>query len=134
MLKEQSERDLVVSLKTLRAERKAIELKLEEVSKLENAAEALLLDYLESENKNASARYDNGIGYALISKPRIFASCPEEDFFQMKQFLMKEGREDLIKERVMPSSLSAFISERITEGKEIPIWVKYYIKSSIKLY
>lgn len=133
MQNELTERELVLRLKTRRAERKELEIKLDELQRAENEAEQALLEYLESINASQTAKFD-GIGYAMIPKPRLYASYSDENIDQLKHFLTNEGRLDLLKEKVMPSSLSSFVSERVAEGKPIPDFIKYYLKSSIKIY
>ena len=52
----------------------------------------------------------------------------------MFEFLQAQNREDLIKTTVMPQSLSSFTSECIEQGIEIPEFITYYLKPSIRLY
>jgi len=128
-----NERDLVLRLKTYRTQRKELEAKLDELQRAENEAEQALLEHLESINASQTAKFD-GIGYAMIPKPRLFASCPEENFGQLKHYLTNLNRLDLVKEKVMPSTLSSFVSEQIAEGKPIPDFINYYLKSTVKIY
>ena len=88
---------------------------------------------MESNSAVATAKYE-GIGYAQIQKPRLYASCKEENMERLFEFLKEQGREDLIKTTVLPQSLSSFTSECIETGAEVPEFVSYYLKPSIRLY
>jgi len=92
-----------------------------------------LIEYLESSGATATKRYKD-LGYAQIPKPRLYASCRQENMDKLFAFLKAQGREDLIKTTVMPQSLSSFASECVSEGVEMPDVVNYYFKSSIRLY
>jgi len=128
-----SEKDLVSRLKSFRNERKELEIKLDEIKRAEAEAESNLLEHLEAINATATAKYDN-VGYAVAMKPRCFATCVESEFDNLKNYLANEGRLDLVKEKVMPSTLSAYVSELIAAGKPIPACISYYLKTSIKVY
>jgi hypothetical protein len=128
-----SERDLVLSLKNRRVERKEIEAKLDEIKYAEAEAETALIEYLESIGASQSAKYD-GIGSATMVKPRLFASCSEENFDKLRDYLIKNERADLIKEKVMPQTLSVYVAELVEQGREIPEFISYYLKQSVRIY
>jgi hypothetical protein len=95
--------------------------------------ESRLIEFLEANSAISTAKYE-GIGYAQIQKPRLYASCRQEDMDRLFDFLKEQDREDLIKTTVMPQSLSSFTKERIEEGLEVPEFINYYLKPSIRLY
>jgi len=131
-MEQQEERDLIVSLKNLRAKKKELLQLLEEVKFDEAKVESALIEELENKSATATARYDN-VGVASISKPRLFASCNIDNFPKLEKYLAEIGRTDLIKTTVMPSTLSAFVSELISEGKPIPDYVNYYLKATVRI-
>ncbi|MDX9703981.1 MAG: hypothetical protein RBU23_13195 [Candidatus Auribacterota bacterium] len=92
-----------------------------------------LIEFLESHSAVATAKYE-GIGYAQIQKPRLYASCTQNNLDKLFTFLRDKGRDDLIKTIVQPQSLSSFVKECIENGIEIPECISYYLKPSIKLY
>ena len=127
------ERDLLSRFKCAKERRdqmkEALKLAQEEFEK----EESRLIEFLEANSAISTAKYE-GIGYAQIQKPRLYASCRQEDMNRLFDFLKEQDREDLIKTTVMPQSLSSFTKERIEEGLEVPEFINYYLKPSIRLY
>ena len=127
------ERELVMQFKQAKERRDRLKGDLKNVQEEYDRAEYALIEFLESKSAISTSKY-TGIGYAQIQKPRIYANCGQEDMEKLFSFLKEKQREDLIKTTVMPQSLSNFTKECIEGGVEIPEFIKYYLKSSIRLY
>jgi hypothetical protein len=95
--------------------------------------ESQLIEFLETNSAISTAKYE-GIGYAQIQKPRLYASCRQERIEDLFEFLKQQNREDLIKTTVMPQSLSSFTKECIEDGIEVPECINYYLKPTVRLY
>ena len=128
-----TERDLVLQFKCAKEKRDALKEGLKQAQEEYEKIEFGLIEFLESNSAISTAKYE-GIGYVQIQKPRLYASCKEENLQDLFVFLKDQGREDLIKTTVAPQSLSTFMSERIENGAEIPECVSYYLKPSVRLY
>ncbi|HOD12929.1 MAG TPA: hypothetical protein P5110_09785 [Candidatus Omnitrophota bacterium] len=128
-----AERTLVLQFKCAKEKRDAIKESLKLAQEEYEKTEFALIEFMESNSAVATAKYE-GIGYAQIQKPRLYASCKEENMERLFEFLKEQGREDLIKTTVLPQSLSSFTSECIETGAEVPEFVSYYLKPSIRLY
>lgn len=127
------ERELIIKFKSLQDKKDSIEESLKSVKKELEQVESQLIEMLESQSAEASARYE-GIGYVRINKPRLYANCKNDDMEKLFGYLETVGRTDLIKTTVAPQSLSSFVSESIGNGVEIPPYIGYYLKQSIRLY
>jgi hypothetical protein len=127
------ERDLVIQFKCAKEKKDALKEDLKNAQEEFDKAESRLIEFLESNSAISTAKYE-GLGYAQIQKPRLYASCRQENMDDLFQFLKEQEREDLIKTTVMPQTLSSFVSECIEEGREIPEFINYYLKPSIRLY
>ena len=92
-----------------------------------------LLELLTTEEKKSSARYE-GLGYVTVIKPQVRASITIEKQEEAFSFLRKQGREDLIKETVHPSSISAYVKSQLEEGLEVPECISYCLITHLKLY
>ncbi len=128
-----TERDLVAQFRRAKENRDQIKDDLKEAQAEYDITESRLIEFLESNSAISTAKYE-GLGYAQIQKPRLYASCKEGDMERLFEFLREQAREDLIKTTVMPQSLSNFVKECIEGGAEIPEYVSYYLKPSIRLY
>lgn len=93
--------------------------------------ESQLVEMLETTGKDATAKYA-GIGFCSLKKPTLYASCRKEYEDKLFEFLRNHGMESLIKETVNSRSLSSFISDVILEGKEVPDFISYYMKNSLR--
>ena len=128
-----NEKDLLVSFK---AKKEALE-QAKEAQKAAQSeydmAEKDLIEHLNTIGADATASYD-GLGYAKMSKPTVYASCLKENEDNLKDTLRKMGRGDLIRETINPRSLSALVKELIEAGQEPPAEVNYYLKTSIRVY
>jgi hypothetical protein len=133
MSNETHERDLVrtyVAAKekadALSAEAKAAK------AALEKAAIALI-EHMEANELNATASYE-GYGRVQSNKPRLFASVTQPNLGKVMEHLRSVGRDDLIKTNINSSSLSAFVSECLEQGNEVPEGVSYYLKPQLRIY
>lgn len=128
-----TERDLVIEFKRAREKRDLLKDDLKSAQEELDRTEACLIEFLDAHSAVQTARY-KGIGYAQIQKPRLYANCRQERMEELFSFLRSLNRDDLIKTTVMPQSLSSFTSECIEEGVELPEFITYYLKPSIRLY
>lgn len=128
-----TERDLVLQFKCAKEKRDRMKESLKDAQAEYDLAESRLIEFLESNSAVSTAKYE-GLGYAQIQKPRLYASCRQENMDKLFSFLKDQQREDLIKTTVMPQSLSSFTKECIENGIEVPECINYYLKSSIRLY
>jgi hypothetical protein len=132
-MNKEAERDLLCRFKCAKERRDQMKEALKQAQEEFEQEESRLIEFLEGNSAISTAKYE-GIGYAQIQKPRLYASCRQEDLNRLFDFLKEQEREDLIKTTVMPQSLSSFTKERIEEGLEVPEFISYYLKPSIRLY
>lgn len=130
------ERELVFKLKELRAKADALEAELSEVTKEEMATEARLIELLQLNGATTTAKYD-GVGSFSVLKPRVYASFKKDNEKAVFDYLTKEGRADMIKPTIHPQSLSAFVTECLENGKQLPKLggeelITYYSKTGLK--
>ena len=128
-----TERDLVAQFRRAKEKRDNLKDDLKAAQVEYDMTESRLIELLESNSAISTDKYE-GLGYAQIQKPRLYASCKEENMERLFDFLREKAREDLIKTTVMPQTLSSFVKECIETGIEIPDYVSYYLKPSIRLY
>jgi len=128
-----TERDLVLRFKRAKERREDLKDCLQNAQEEYEQSESRLIEFLEAHSAVSTARYE-GLGYAQMQKPRLYASCRQENMERLLAFLNEQKREDLIKTTVMPQSLSSFTSECIEHGIELPDCITYYLKPSIRLY
>ena len=127
-----TEKELIIDYKQRKSVVQTLQDELFIAKKRRDETEAQLLELLDREDKTRSASYE-GIGYVTAVKPRLFASCKEENVDNLFTFLKGLGREDLIKEKVHPGSLSTLIGERVEQGLDVPEFINYYLKQSIRV-
>lgn len=128
-----TERDLLIEFKTAAQRLDDIKEAQKDAQAVKDAAETALVEHLTGIEAEATGKYD-GIGYAKMSKPRVFASCKVENKAELKTYLKEKGREDLIKEDVSAQALSGFVGELVEQGKPIPEFIGYYLKTSVRIY
>lgn len=128
-----TERNLVLQFKCAKEKRDALKDELKQAQEEYEKTEFAVIEFLEANSAVSTAKYE-GLGYAQIQKPRLYASCKEENLEVLFGFLKDQGREDLIKTTVLSQSLSSFTSECIENGTEIPECISYYLKPSLRLY
>lgn len=127
------EKELLVKLKASKEARDSLRESLKAAQAEYDKAEFALIEFLEANSAVSTAKYE-GVGYAQIQKPRLYASCREENMPDLIAFVEGQGRGDLVKTTVLPQTLSGYASERLAEGLDIPEFISYYLKSSIRLY
>ena len=128
-----TERDLVAQFRRAKEKRDNLKDDLKAAQVEYDMTESRLIELLESNSAISTDKYE-GLVYEQIQKPRLYASCKEENMERLFDFLREKAREDLIKTTVMPQTLSSFVKECIETGIEIPDYVSYYLKPSIRLY
>ena len=127
-----NEKDLLRAFKLAKEKKDKADAALDEAKNEFDKAEFCLIEFLENESATATATYD-GLGRAQMNKPKLYASCKNENQDDLFKFLEEQGREDLIKTAVPAPSLSSFVKECIEEGIEFPKFINYYLKTSLKL-
>lgn len=128
-----SEIDLVIKLRDTKRQKEEIENALKLVKEELIKTESLLIEALNAEGKEASARYE-GIGFVSLSKPQLFASYLKDNEETVFEFVRSQGREDLIKPTIHARSLSSYVGELIERGEKVPEYVNYYLKPQLKFY
>lgn len=128
-----NERDIVMQFS--RAKQKLADAKdAQAIAQAEfDAVETQLLEHLENTRADATASYE-GIGYVRAQKPRLYASCSIEAMPNLIEHLERIGRKDMVRETVNPQTLSAFVSECIDSGAQVPDMVTFYLKPQLRLY
>jgi len=127
------ERDLLSQLKSTRQTVTECDQALKDARATERSAEQALLDYLEAKHSSATGRYD-GLGWASIGKPRLFATCPAEHFTTLAAWLRDHEQGAAIKETVHSSTLSQIVGECLRDGVALPEGISYYLKPQVRLY
>lgn len=133
MTERATERDLVQMLKAAREMTEKLETDLKAAKDAEMKAESALIELLEANGAEATAHYE-GVGHFKLMRPRLYANVTKDNQEKLFAYLGEIGREDLIKTTVMPQTLSTFVKERIEEGQEIPEFIGYYLKNSLRLF
>ena len=128
-----TERDLVIMFKEAKEKKARKENSLEYAIKELEIITSRLIEYLESKSATATASYE-GVGYAQINKPKLYATCNKENIEKLIALLKSLSRDDMIKTGVSPQSLSTFVSECIDNGKQVPEYISYYLKPNVRLY
>lgn len=128
-----SEKELVQAFREQFERVERTEKELDEAKQEMEKTKQALLDLFEAEGKERTATYA-GIGFITRTKPRLYANCNEENKPELFAILRQEGRADLIKEIVHPSSLSSYVGELLDSGKPIPGCIGYILKPAVRLY
>lgn len=127
-----TERELLEKFKRAKEQKDIAEENYEAAKDDYNKAEWALMQHMEDYEKTKTATYD-GLGYAIIPKPRLYANCSEENKEELFDYLEKIKRTDLIKTDVNAQTLSAFVREQLELGTEIPKFINCYFKKSVQL-
>lgn len=127
-----SEKELIEQFKEAKDQYESLDSQAKEAKQKLETIEARLVETLEAEGKERSATYE-GIGFVSLMKPRVYANYLKENEADLFRFLRCD-RPDLVKETVNPVSLSTYVKELFEQGKEIPKYVNYYFKKSVRLY
>lgn len=128
-----TERELLLQYQAARKHKDELTDQLKDAQAAVDGAETQLMEYLESKAAVATAKYE-GVGYARIEKPRLYANCRNDDQEKLFEFLRAKQREDLIRTVVNNAQLSSFVRECLAEGVKLPEFITYYLKPKVKLY
>ena len=128
-----SEHDLVIQFRNNFEAVEAMDARLEDAKKALEATKQALLDMFEQNGTERTASYE-GVGFITRTKPRLYASCNEENKPALFDILRQAGREDMIKSVVNPSSLSSYVGELVDAGRPVPPVISYVLKQSVRLY
>ena len=133
MDKAQSEYDLLIKFNADKAKLQQLKDATTEAQKEFDETERQLIERLQDEGKNSTARYE-GIGYIGVNSPVVYASYTAENKDSLFKFLRSRKRQDLIQRTVNSRSLSSYIKELLDAGKKVPECVSYYLKVSARFY
>lgn len=128
-----SEKELLEIFAAAKQRKEELEEELSKANAVYDRAKMELVEYLEDRDANRTARYE-GIGYATLAKPRIYASCVEENKEKLFELVREKGREDLIKVQIHPSSLSSWIKELIEGNEAVPDFVSFHFEDQVRFY
>lgn len=127
------EMDLVFKYRYAKELLESKQLQLDEAKKSVENIETELIDLLQAEGKERTAKYE-GVGFISLMSPKVYASCLKEKEEELFSYLRSEGREDMIRPTVNARTLSSYTKELMEEGKNVPECISYYMKPSIRLY
>lgn len=133
MAQAQNEQALVVEFRDAKEKLDSLKEQLSVAQKQFDDIEARLVEMLQTDEKESTAKYER-IGWCSLSKPRIYANCTIENLPLLFKYLRSRKRGDLIKKQVNPSSLSSYCKEILEQGKKIPEFIGYYLKTSVRYY
>lgn len=133
MSEELLEKKLLMDFLTAKENHKAAELKVKDLKKTLDIAQAKLIEYLEDVDAKGTARYED-IGHATRMLPKIYANVTIENQDKLFEYLRSRGYEYSIKETVHSSTLSSIVKELMEKGDEIPEFITVYPKPQIKAY
>lgn len=128
-----TEQDLIVKFRDAKEKVDALKLQLSEAQRECDEAENKLLELMQVEGKESSARYE-GLGFVTMMKPALYANYLKENEDQVFEYLRTIDRADLIKETVNTRSLSSFVKESLEKGVPLPEIITYYLKPSLRFY
>ncbi|MBI4708217.1 MAG: hypothetical protein HY761_09905 [Candidatus Omnitrophica bacterium] len=127
------EREMLVKYIDARDKLNKLKEELTEAQKIFDEEESRLVTMLIDKEATSTARYE-GVGFATLTKPRLFASYSKEYEQDVFQFVEKSGERELMKISIHPSFLSGFVSRLIEDGKVVPEFVRYYMKQGVRFY
>jgi len=96
-------------------------------------AEGKLIGFMADMGIKSTAKYE-GIGFASLDKPELFARCNKPDQEKLIAYLKDNGRADLIKPSIHHKSLSGYVGELLESGGNIPEFIQYGFKQTLKVY
>ena len=128
-----TEREILIEFRDAGRRLETAETAAKDAQSAYDQAEKAVVEFLESKTAKATAKYE-GIGYAGLVKPRLYANCKNENEEDLFFYLTQIGRGDLIKPKVHPSTLSGFVKELVEGGREPPKFISYYFKTTVRLY
>ena len=127
------ERSLIIAYRDAKQKRDELFDALQKATAEEERIEKQLIELLESKDAKSTAKY-LGVGYVSLMKPRLYANYLKENEEVVFEFIKNEGRDDLIRPTINKQSLSGFIGECVEGGKEVPQFISYYLKPSVRIY
>lgn len=127
------EMDLVFKYRDAKELLESKQLQLDDAKKMVENIETELIDLLQAEGKERTAKYE-GVGFISLMSPKVYASCLKEKEEELFSYLRSEGREDMIRPTVNARTLSSYTKELMEEGKNVPECISYFMKPSIRLY
>lgn len=110
-----------------------LKLQLSEATKLRDDLEDKIIKNLVDDGKVATAKYD-GLGHLTIIEEAAHASIEKGRQDDVKEYLRKNGREDLIKETISAAALSVFVRECLKQNIELPPGVTFFRGQHLNFY
>ena len=133
MTETNSELDLLVKVKAAREAYKAADDARKAAGEALDIAEGKLVEFMTDKDIKSTAKYE-GIGFASLDRPELFARCNVPDQEKLFTLLNSVGRTDLIKSTVHHKSLSGFVKEMLEQGQAVPEFIQYGFKQTLKVY
>lgn len=130
-----TERSLVEKFKALSYQKAILEGRLEALNAEISETGDVLIEGLSAQGKTETATYE-GLGYALLAKPRVSASCAQENKARLFDFLASIGRNDLIRTDVNSKSLTSFVLEMLEKGdgtENLPEFINVFFVPNVQL-
>lgn len=125
-----TERDLLKEYIDARESLEELEEKTKKARERLDKAQQILVDDLQIRQASKTARYD-GLGCVSLSKPIVGARALNEE--QLFDYLKQIGRDDLLRLTCHHKTLSSFVKERLEEGRDVPEFIEFWFKPSVKL-
>lgn len=128
-----NERDLLIEYAELKKRKEDTENAAKEAAAQFEIAQYQIINMLIDRNADSTSRYP-GIGFASLSKPKIYASYDKNAEEKIFQFIEEAGEVELIKPAVHPMSFNSFVGRCIAEGREMPNEIEFYMKDGLRFY
>lgn len=128
-----NERDILIEYAELKKRKEDTENAAKEAALQFEVAQYRIINMLIDRNADSTGRYP-GIGFASLSKPKIYASYDKNGEEKVFEFIEEAGEAELIKPTVHPASFSSFVGRCITEGREMPNEIEFYLKDGVRFY
>lgn len=96
-------------------------------------AESQLVQSLIDREAKSTAKYE-GLGFATLSKPKVYASYDKTKEPEVFSFIEQQGEKELIKLTVHPQTLNGFVGRLIEGGIGVPEYMTYYLKQGVRFY
>lgn len=130
-----TEIEMLEQMVQLHKEKQQAEITLKNLSEEYGKLEARLSKHMLDSEIDSTAKYD-GVGFATLEKPKLFARSNVGDKEKLFGFLSEIGRTDLIKQEVHYASLTSLVEERIAEKGTvaIPDFINYGYVRRLRLY
>ncbi len=130
-----TERTLLEKFIEVSRQREKLKLELKAAQKEFAKAGIELIEMLNAHDKTETATYE-GLGYGLLAKPRLQASCSQENKEKLFEFLREIDRADIIKTDVNAQSLTSFVREVMEDpetGVRLPDFINLVFLPNIQL-